>query len=409
MRTFMRDAHFVSRQLQMTPEFILTVLLTLGISAKAAIFALMYTVLLRNSQLNEPAILVLQQFLTQSLLLAGFEALVGLAVACAATQGKTDVRESCPLVAPKFLWRHSREIITAVLLVSIVTLLPSFAQVSSPKHVPTSPQAAPMSMTEQRNVDFVLDWWRNVIDARHMELAANYQAEDYIQHNPNVPTGRAAFVQFFSSQGPPISPIPERLSNPPVVRGDKGDLVWLIFEHQVKGPNSPSQVSYAYSFDLLRIQNGKIQEHWDSEGKAPGSPVFVPSTAPPPSKWVDKPSPAEQRNLDVATRFEKDAVEYGHTELMDEILAPDFVEHNRVAPSDRKGLKQFIAHLPDHAPQEIKPEWKHRPALAFVNGPYVVMMWERSDKDPSDPAKEYTRNYFAILRIDNGLIQEIWN
>ena len=68
MRTFMRDAHFVSRQLQMTPEFILTVLLTLGISAKAAIFALMYTVLLRNSQLNEPAILVLQQFLTQSLL-----------------------------------------------------------------------------------------------------------------------------------------------------------------------------------------------------------------------------------------------------------------------------------------------------------------------------------------------------
>lgn len=283
------------------------------------------------------------------------------------------------------------------------------AQPPQPKRTPTTVQTAPTTPSEGRNLDFVLDWWRKVIDARHMELAANYQAEDYIQHNPNVPTGRAAFIQFFSTRGPVVNPIPEHLANPPVVSGAKGNMVWLVFEHPVQAPQDPSLTVFAYSFDLIRLQNRKIQEHWDSAGKAPGSAPFVPSTAPSPSTWVAKPNIDEQRNLALATRFEKDVVEYGHIELMDEILSPTFVEHNRIAPPDREGMKQFIAHVLGHAPQEIKPEWKHAPVLTFANGPYVLMMWEQRDNDPSDPSREYTRNYFAILRISDGLIQEVWN
>jgi len=33
-----------------------------------------------------------------------------------------------------------------------------------------------------------------VLHAGHFELAPKYQAENYIQHNPNVPTGRAGFI-----------------------------------------------------------------------------------------------------------------------------------------------------------------------------------------------------------------------
>jgi len=47
--------------------------------------------------------------------------------------------------------------------------------------------------------------------------------------------------------------------------------------------------------------------------------------------------------------------------------------------------------------------------LEFTNGPFVATMWEKRDKDPSDSTREYTRNYFAILRIEDGRIQEIWN
>src|SRR5580700_4350716 len=96
---------------------------------------------------------------------------------------------------------------------------------------PTMPQTAPMNKQEKKNLDMVLEWWRVVIDARHLDQASKYQAEDYIQHNPNVNTGRAGFVEFLSKlPGKTKDPIPDKLAHPPVVMGAKGDFVWLIFE-----------------------------------------------------------------------------------------------------------------------------------------------------------------------------------
>ncbi len=308
-----------------------------------------------------------------------------------------------------FEWTEALRIAIALQLL-FVAFFSAFGQSLQPGHLPSRKQVAPLTPAEEKNLAFVLDWWRKVIEARHTELAANYAAEDFIQHNPNIPTGRAAFVTFFKSLGPAIEPIPDRLANPPVVEGAKENFVWLVFEHKFKNPKDTSQSVYEYSFDLFRIQNGKIQEHWDAARKNPGSPAFIPSMAPPPSTWnTAKPSTAEQQNLAIATRFEKNVVEYGHIGDIEELLSSSFIEHNPVEPVDREGLKQFIHSLPDHQPQDIRPEWQHAPVLEFTNGPFVVMMWEKRDKDPSDPTREYTRNYFAILRIEDGRIQEIWN
>jgi predicted SnoaL-like aldol condensation-catalyzing enzyme len=110
-----------------------------------------------------------------------------------------------------------------------------------PGHLPSRKQVAPATPSEEKNLAFVLDWWREVIEARHTELGANYAAEDFIQHNPNIPTGRAALMSLFKSLGPAIDPIPDRLQNPPVVAGAKGNVVWLVFEHKFKNPKDPSQ------------------------------------------------------------------------------------------------------------------------------------------------------------------------
>src|SRR6266704_5929976 len=42
------------------------------------------------------------------------------------------------------------------------------------------------------NKRLVYDFWREVFEGGHMEFAERYMAEGYIQHNPNVPTGRTA-------------------------------------------------------------------------------------------------------------------------------------------------------------------------------------------------------------------------
>ena len=133
----------------------------------------------------------------------------------------------------------------------------------------TGPQpTVPMNAQEKKNLQFVLDWWRQVLQARHVELAEKYQAEDYIQHNPNIPTGRAAFVKAFGAR-PPVNPIPDKLNPAPVAAFARGDYVTLIWERQDKDPTDPSKMYYYNTFDVVRLENGKIQEHWDSALKNP--------------------------------------------------------------------------------------------------------------------------------------------
>jgi predicted SnoaL-like aldol condensation-catalyzing enzyme len=68
-----------------------------------------------------------------------------------------------------------------------------------------------------------------------------------------------------------------------------------------------------------------------------------------------------------------------------------------------------MSRAPGRTPQEFKPEWKSAPVLILADGPYVVMMWDRKDKDPANSAKEYTWNHFDVLRIENGMVKEHWD
>src|SRR5277367_1905040 len=115
---------------------------------------------------------------------------------------------------------------------------------------PTMPQTAPMTKQEKKNLDMVLEWWRVVIQNRQMDQAPKYQAEDYIQHNPSVPTGRAGFVSFFSKLPKPNVADPSKLANPPVVTGARGDFVWLIYETESKDPRNPANTYHSNSFEV---------------------------------------------------------------------------------------------------------------------------------------------------------------
>ncbi len=137
---------------------------------------------------------------------------------------------------------------------------------------PTTPQTAPMTAQEKKNLETALTWWREVIQSRHLDLTPKYQAENYIQHNPNINTGRAEFVKFFGTLGPAVNPIPEKMANPPVVSGAKGDFVWLIWERENKDPRNPDNTYHFNTFDVIRFENGKIQEHWEAQPERAAGP-----------------------------------------------------------------------------------------------------------------------------------------
>jgi predicted SnoaL-like aldol condensation-catalyzing enzyme len=275
---------------------------------------------------------------------------------------------------------------------------------------PTTPQTAPMSALEKKNLDLVMTWWREVLESAHVELAPKYQAESYIQHNPNIGTGRDAFVKFFGAR-PAVNPIPAKLVNPPVVMGAKGDFVWLIREQEAKDPRNPANTNHFDTFDVLRIENGKIQEHWDSAQRTPQSPVVAYGVSPKaPMAWnTGKLSAEEKKTLALAIEELKDMLQYGHLELADKTMDPGYIQHNPRVPQGRDGFKQFMSRVPGRTPEEIKPEWKNAPVLTLINGPYSLMMWERKSKDPADPGKEYVWDHFDVVRVEKGLIKEHWD
>ena len=114
-----------------------------------------------------------------------------------------------------------------------------------------------------KNKRIVYDFWRSVLEGGHLELASQYMLETYIQHNPNVPTGRQGFIDFFARFAKPL-PIVDTIKGPLIAIVAEGDRVVLSFKAVLPDPKAPGKTYVTSSFEMLRIENGKVAEHWDS-------------------------------------------------------------------------------------------------------------------------------------------------
>ena len=150
----------------------------------------------------------------------------------------------------------------------LLTILALVAAAAAQAQVPVTANADHEAMLRHAdaklatNKRFVYDFWREVFEAAHMDLAPKYMAEGYIQHNPRVPTGRQAFIDFFSKVRKP-APIEPRVKAPLVAMLADGDLVTMVFVREYPEPNDASKKYTTTWFDMFRIVDGKIAEHWD--------------------------------------------------------------------------------------------------------------------------------------------------
>lgn len=119
----------------------------------------------------------------------------------------------------------------------------------------------------EANKKLVFDFWREVFEAGHMDLVDKYMAETYIQHNPNVPTGRKAFVDFFSRRfANGAQPVKPTVQQPLVTILADGDYVSMVFVRENTNPKDNTKYKTTW-WDMFRIENGKIAEHWDPATK----------------------------------------------------------------------------------------------------------------------------------------------
>ena len=117
-----------------------------------------------------------------------------------------------------------------------------------------------------KNKKIVYDFWREILEGGHIEFATRYMTESYIQHNPNVPTGRQVIIDYFTNNVKPQA-IVDTIKAPLISIVAEGDLVVLSFKAVRPDPKQPGKQYTTTWFDMLRVENGKIAEHWDPDTK----------------------------------------------------------------------------------------------------------------------------------------------
>jgi predicted SnoaL-like aldol condensation-catalyzing enzyme len=123
------------------------------------------------------------------------------------------------------------------------------------------------------NKKIVMDFYRVVFEPRNADLLDQYIAPDFVEHNPAVASGksggdRAALVAFIKALPKPASDdIGSEMKSPPAYIVAEGDIVTFIFKQQEPDPKDKNKTYERFSFDMFRIKNGKITEHWDGAAK----------------------------------------------------------------------------------------------------------------------------------------------
>ena len=123
-----------------------------------------------------------------------------------------------------------------------------------------------MADNSRKNKSVVAEFYNDVFIGHDMSKLDKYMRDDYIQHNPDCPQGKAGFVQFFTEIFNAVPDFKYTLKKM-VAEGDivmaysattgtHTGGVWL-------GKKAAGSKLDFNVVDVFRVQDGKIAEHWD--------------------------------------------------------------------------------------------------------------------------------------------------
>ena len=116
--------------------------------------------------------------------------------------------------------------------------------------------------TLNANKQAVLHILREILQCNHWDEADKYLTERYLQHNPNVTSGRANVIKYFGP--PPRTPTCGKLTMPVVTVLTSGNIVGIVFRAEYDDPRKPGAKYTSISYDQWRIVDGRADEHWDT-------------------------------------------------------------------------------------------------------------------------------------------------
>jgi predicted SnoaL-like aldol condensation-catalyzing enzyme len=157
-----------------------------------------------------------------------------------------------------------RLLVGAIALVAVTT----FADAAEPV-VAISPEAQRALLASDdpqlaANKKLVWDMWRNFLQAGRIDDADKYLAPEYHQHNPNAETGLAGVKAYFRAQNRQPVEVQNHIDRLVSIVAER-DLVVLALVRE--GMDKDGKAYTTTWFDMFRVANGKIVEHWDTATK----------------------------------------------------------------------------------------------------------------------------------------------
>lgn len=278
-------------------------------------------------------------------------------------------------------------------------LQPPLPIVENPDHKQLLSAATPELV---RNKRLVYDFWRTLVEALDTEATRPLLANGYIQHDPTIATGAEGVLAFFGQFGEKVA-VQERVQAKLVALVAERDFVVIAWVDEHTEPR-PYATTF---FDMFRIENGVLAEHWDfgrvAKGETPAA--YVPPTANANQEAAlassDPRLAANKRLVHEMWRTLLDA------QLVDEaprFLAPGYAQHSPIVNTGRDG---FVAFLKQFAqPSAIQPAIPNFVQIV-AEGDLVVMSTLSTEVDSN--GKPYATTWFDLFRVDGGMLVEHWD
>lgn len=105
--------------------------------------------------------------------------------------------------------------------------------------------------------------YTEIFENGRLDLIDTYMTERYIQHNPNIPSGRDAVKKLFRE-----NPLP-KMTIPVFAVIAEADMVVVASAMVLPHPTKPGETYTTTHFDMWRFVGNKVDEHWDEAQLGP--------------------------------------------------------------------------------------------------------------------------------------------
>ncbi|MDG1729849.1 MAG: nuclear transport factor 2 family protein [Algibacter sp.] len=244
------------------------------------------------------------------------------------------------------------------------------------------------TVTEPTQKEKVVQFFK-AVNERDVATLESLVNEDYIQHNPFIPTGRDAFISLL----PVLEQNGTQLENIRLIE----DGSFVVAHNVWTNAGVFGYGDTTVSFDILRFDaNGKIAEHWDAL-QAWEFPTVNGNT------MTDGPTTITnldetEANKALAVNIIQDVLMGQNPNNITNYIAEDYIQHNPQIDNGLQGIQDAVAFL-----TSINNMFQYNTIHKVIGeGNFVLTVSEGTWNGTSNA-------FYDLFRMENGKAVEHWD